>query len=248
MLLTLALLAPPARALTLVAICSGPWLTDIFPAAEDEVSPETIPALILNSDCAGATEYVVTLAQDAQPPTSATVSADHAGVYWLPGLPLTSDATYVLAASEGDYPELSATLTVGSAPLPALTGTPTISVLGAERAKGQATVSLELTLVDDPTSGIYEISRDGSLVMAGINDTTVIDSFAANNGDSPCYTVTQYLANGTQLGTSEKTCVGVHGCSHSPTLPSTTFYVAAAAMLAARRRMPRRPATRSGGP
>lgn len=190
------------------APCYGAYPTDIVPLdGSGNVSPATVPAVFVNADC-GAGALTVMLSAGADDAWTTTVPVDHTGLYWLTDITLVADRTYVLSVSAEDWGTLTSTFHTGSGPI-SVTGVPTLSIVGSHLQDGgsNAAVSLQIGLVPDPSGAIYTLSRDGAVVSAGIGSGTVIDGFRGEDGQEVCYTVTQVLGDGSELGTSTESCV-----------------------------------------
>lgn len=228
-------LTSKAYTLELRRTCDGPEPTAVAPAdGGSDVSPDAVPALLVDANCGTGDIDLVWSVNDIAPVDS-VLHVDHHGIQWLPDLDLVADTSYSLQAT--NHQSVSTTFLTGSGPLPDVTGAPALTITGSQRARGITTVSLDVAVAPDSTSGLYEVRRDGTVFTSGIGDGTVVDSLEAERGDELCYTVTQYLADSTVLGTSDKACVTVKGCSTTGTAPSANFALLAAALIRRGRRV-----------
>lgn len=218
-----------AAANSLILRCDGPEPIAIAPAdGGSDISPDSVPAVLVDASCGSGDIDLVWSVNDIAPVDS-VLPVDHTGIQWLTDLDLVADTSYSLQAT--NHQSVSTTFFAGSGPLPDVTGTPDLTITGSQRAKGVTTVSINVAVAPDSTSGLYEVRRDGTVFTSGIGDGTVVDSFEAERGDEVCYTVTQYLADSTVLGTSDQSCVTVKGCSTTGTAPSASFALLAAALI-----------------
>lgn len=229
--------ASTASANSLIRRCDGPVPTAVAPAdGGSDVSPDSVPAVLVDASC-GAGDIDLVWGVNDIVPVDSVLHVDQTGIQWLPDLDLVADTSYSLQASTSYYWGASATFFTGSGPLPDVTGAPALTITGSQRARGVTTVSLNVAVAPDSTSGLYEVRRDGTVFTSGIGDGTVVDSLEAERGDELCYTVTQYLADSTVLGTSDEACVTVKGCSTTGAAPSASFALLAAALIRRGRRV-----------
>ncbi len=228
-MLSLLLLLPPAFAAPAMdtgssqdMACFGPYPTAIIPRdGSTDVSPATVPAVLVNVDC-DLGDLTVTLTPDSGPASTMTLSPDHSGVIWLTDLALEPDATYTLTVGATDWGSMSSTFYTGHAPI-AVTGAPSVTVHGSSlAANGAASVSVEVQLAVDPAGAVYTLSRDREPLRTGVDSGAVVDSFIGEDDQEVCYTVTQFLGDGSVLGTSPESCVTLglidvkSGCSTAP--------------------------------
>lgn len=215
--------------------CDGPVPFAVAPAdGSADVSPSSVPAVLVDVSCNTGDIDLVWGVNDVAPADS-VLHVDLPGIQWLTDLDLVADTSYSLQAT--NHQSVTTTFLTGSGPLPDVTGTPALTITGSQRARGVTTVSLDISTVPDSTSGLYEVHRGGTVFTSGIGDGTVVDSLEAERGDELCYTVTQYLADSTALGTSDEACVTVKGCSTTRTPPSASFALLAAALIRRGRRV-----------
>ncbi len=226
--------------------CYGAYPTDLVPQdGSEDVPPATVPAMLVNADC-GASDITVTLTPDAGPATTLVVSPSTTGVYWLSALVLAPDTTYVLTATQVDFGALSSTFRTGSDGF-AVSGAPGLVIDGASLPADSdvASVAVTRTLVPDPAGAIFTLLRDGVAITSGLGNGSTVDSFYAEDGQEACYAVTQYLGDGSELGTSPEACVTLvkdaptskTGCASASAAPSAIAALAGlGAALATRRR------------
>lgn len=215
--------------------CWGPEPVGVAPSdGGSDISPDSVPAVLVDASCGLGDVDLVWSVNDIVPVDS-VLSVDHTGIQWLTDLDLVADTSYSLQAT--NYQRVTTTFLTGSGPLPDVTGAPALTITGSQRARGITTVSVEVAVAPDSTSGLYEVHRGGTVFTSGIGDGTVVDSLEAERGDELCYTVTQYLADSTVLGTSDEACVTVKGCSTTGTAPSASFALLAAALIRRGRRV-----------
>lgn len=226
----------PAEANTLVDPGCPQVYWQAAPAdGRSDVSPDSVPAVFVSTCGAGKIDFDIDLEWSADDvPVDSGLHIDHAGIQWITELDLGPDTSYAFEASTNGSSARTAFVT-GSDPLPQVTGAPRLAVTGFERAWGATTVGLDVALVPDPDSGLYEVRRDGSVVTFGVGDGANVDSFEGGRGDEVCYSLTQYLADSRVLGTSEDACVTVKGCSTTSAPASAPLAVAGLALLLRRR-------------
>lgn len=232
----LALTSTASADLGMARPCDGPEPIAVFPAdGSSDVSPSSVPAVLVDASCDTGDIDLVWGVNDVVPVDS-VLHVNQTGIQWLTDLDLVADTSYSLQASTSTS-GVSTTFLTGSGPLPDVGGTPDLLVTGSQRARGVTTVSLDVAVAPDSTSGLYEVHRGGPVFTSGIGDGTVVDSLEAERGDELCYTVTQYLADSTVLGTSDTACVTAKGCSTTGTAPSASFALLAAALIRRGRRV-----------
>jgi hypothetical protein len=196
-----------------VAACYGAYPTAVTPRdGTNSVSPSAIPATTIDVSC-GSGSITATLTPDSGAPTSVTMDVSTGGVVWLSELTLEADTSYTLSVTPSDpyMGGLTSVFSTGSAPLDALTGTPSVSVDGATlTVDGYATVTLNAAPVADPSGSqpAYDLLRDGNIVAGSIAGTTFFaDSFSGEDGQEVCYSIRQYNADSSVYATSEEDCV-----------------------------------------
>ncbi len=212
--------------------CSGPEVTAIVPLdGSVGVSPDAVPYMVGDTACGNGT-LQATLTADAGTTQTQDLDVIQTGLYKLDGLVLEPDTTYTLGAGQ-----TWVRFQTGEGPVQLLTGSPTVQITGSELVRQQATVSLQVTPAEDPFGAPFTLSREGQVVTAGVDAQSVVDDFSSRNQHEWCYTMTQYLGDGSTL-TSDDACItlGHTGCATTGGAPSGTFVLAAAVVAGRRRR------------
>ncbi len=224
--------APEPLEAALYYECAGPVVTALVPIdGSDGVSPDAVPYMVVDTSC-GTGIVEVTLSQDGGGLHGIGVDVVLGGLYPLEGLELEANATYTLQAT-GAY----AVFQTGDGPVLPLDGEPTVDVAGSTLSGKNATVSLEVVTAPDPFGAPFTLSRDGDLVRAGVDDQVLLDEFTASNHSDACYTLNQYLGDGSALSAGPAcTTLERTGCATTPAAASWLSGFAGLVALLARRR------------
>lgn len=208
------------------APCYGAWPSFALPAdGATDVSPDVVPVVGVDAQC-GDGVFAVTLTPDAGDVQTISVPVTDMGLAWLDELVLEPDTAYVLEVvpEEADWATITNHFTTGDAAVNELSGQPGLEVIASEffPESGSASISLRATLLDangDPTPWELNRGADG-VVASGYEDGEMFNAVAAEAGDEICYTLTQFQADGVEVGTSDEVCVTVGaggGCGCSTT-------------------------------
>lgn len=233
-----ALAEATATAMALYEACSGPQITALVPLdGSVGVSPDAVLYMVGDTEC-GTGVIKLTLTPDGSASQTLDVDVIETGLYRLDGLVLEPESTHVLSVAW-----LLAGFQTGDGPVAALDGTPDLQITGSQLTHKQATVGLQVTPADDPFGAPFTLSREGDVIAAGVDAQAVVDDFSSKNHAESCYTMNQYLGDGSAL-TSDETCVTVAhaGCSTSGATPSLAGLIfglgAVAATFVTSRRRP----------
>lgn len=218
--------------MALYQACSGPQVTAIVPKdGSVGVSPDAVTYLVADTEC-GTGVIQVTLTADGSASQTLDVDVIETGLYRLDGLTLEPDSTYNLGAGHAWVG-----FQTGSGPVQALEGTPTVQITGSQLTHKQATVGLQVTPAEDPFGAPFTLSREGDVIAAGVDAQAVVDDFSSKNHAEWCYTMNQYLGDGSSLSADEACVTLAHaGCSTSGAAPSTLGLLVGLSLVTSRRR------------
>jgi hypothetical protein len=203
--------------MALYEACSGPQVTGLVPLdGSVGVSPDAVMYMVADTEC-GTGVIQVTLTADGSASQTLDVDVIETGLYKLDGLVLEPNRAHTLEAGQAWVG-----FETGDGPVQALDGLPELQITGSQLTHKQATVSLQVTPADDPFGAPFTLSRDGDVIAAGVDAQAVVDDFSSKNHAEWCYTMNQYLGDGSSLSADEACVTLAHaGCSAVGATPST---------------------------
>lgn len=206
-----------ATAMALYEACSGPQVTGLVPLdGSVGVSPDAVMYMVVDTEC-GTGLIGASLTPDGGATQYVYFDVVATGLYRLDGLVLAPDATWTLDAGQAWVG-----FQTGDGPVVALVGTPDLQITGSQLTHKQATVGLKVTPAEDPFGAPFTLSREGDVIAAGVDAQAVVDDFSSKNHAEWCYTMNQYLGDGSALSADEACVTLAHaGCSASGAAPST---------------------------
>lgn len=221
-----------AAPMALYQACSGPQVTAMVPLdGSVGVSPDAVLYMVVDTEC-GTGLISAALTPDGGATQYVYFDVVATGLYKLDGLVLTPDATWTLDAGQAWVG-----FQTGSGPVQALEGTPDLQITGSQLTHKQATVSLQVTPADDPFGAPFTLSREGDVIAAGVDAQATVDDFSSKNHAEWCYTMNQYLADGSSLSADEACVTLAHaGCSAVGATPSTLGLLVGLSFVTSRRR------------
>ncbi len=224
-------LDPAATQAAFYAECASVEITALVPIDGSQgVSPEAVPYMIADTACGTGTVRATLSDADG---TTQTMDLEilFGGLYQLDGFILEPNATYTLFAGR-----ISAAFETGEGPVQSLEGHPSVTITGSDLEGQSASVGLHITTAPDPFGAPFTLSREGELILTGVDDQTFVDSFSSKNHVEWCYALNQYLGDGSALS-GDETCVELTraGCSTGGGGVSMTWALGLMAVLGRRR-------------